>query len=113
MGTYSIDAYYDQLPEKHMRLILECREVILRESNQITEKLRYKIPFFYLNTWLCYLNVDKKRGPLIGFLHGTKLEDNHGLLQSELKMVRHLYLKQDMPHAALVDYLRQSIALTH
>jgi hypothetical protein len=46
-------------------------------------KERYKIPFYYRRSWVCYLNPIKKGGVEIVFIYGNKLSNGAGLLSGE------------------------------
>lgn len=43
-------------------------------------KERYKLPFYYGRSWICYLNPLKKGGFELAFTRGNELEDVGGLL---------------------------------
>ncbi|MEL6627574.1 MAG: hypothetical protein AAFQ83_09230 [Bacteroidota bacterium] len=47
---------------------------------ELTCKLRYKVPFFYRHSWICYLNPIKPHGIEWVFIHGKQLTNTHGLL---------------------------------
>ena len=49
----------------------------------ITSKLRYKIPFYYQKTWVCYLNPVKPNKIALCFLRGYELSNEQGLLESK------------------------------
>ncbi|HAH50585.1 MAG TPA: DUF1801 domain-containing protein [Balneola sp.] len=49
----------------------------------VTSKLRFKIPFYYQNTWVCYLNPVKPNKIAICFLRGYEMSNEQGLLVSK------------------------------
>lgn len=55
----------------------------LIEEFGLEPKLRYKIPFYFSNTWICYLNPLKSSGIELAFLNGLKLSNEHGLLDAQ------------------------------
>ena len=49
----------------------------------VTSKIRFKIPFYYQKTWVCYLNPLKNGGISLCFLRGYELSNEQGLLESK------------------------------
>jgi hypothetical protein len=49
--------------------------------NGITSKLSYKIPFYYRNSWICYLNITKENKLEFVFCRGVEMKNEAGLLQ--------------------------------
>jgi len=59
----------------------------------ISCRIRFRIPFFYQYSWICYLNPVKKEGIELAFIHGHHLADPEGLLQAHgRKQVRGIRL---------------------
>lgn len=50
---------------------------------EISFKIRYKIPFYYRKSWVCYLNPIKKEGIELAFLRGNELSNTQGLLDAK------------------------------
>ncbi len=46
----------------------------------VTAKIRYRIPFYYKNSWLCYANPVKKDKVELVFLRANEFHDPTGLL---------------------------------
>jgi len=60
----------------------------------ISAKLRYKIPFYYQKSWLCYLNPQKGGGVELVFLRGWEMSNAQGVLEDKgRKQVRGLTIK--------------------
>ncbi len=49
----------------------------------VTSKIRFRIPFYYQKTWVCYLNPLKNSGISLCFLRGYELSNEQGLLESK------------------------------
>ena len=49
----------------------------------IESKVRYKIPFYYAKSWICYLNPQKKGGVELVFLRGCEMSNAQGMLLSK------------------------------
>lgn len=47
----------------------------------IVMRERYKLPFYFGRSWICYLNPQKKGGIELAFTRGNELEDVSGLLR--------------------------------
>lgn len=71
------------------RVMLQRLHSILVEEIGLTDKIRYKIPFYYHKSWICYLNPIKGDKVELVFLWGQQLSNEQGLLQpTERKMVK-------------------------
>lgn len=46
----------------------------------IESKIRYRIPFYYQYSWICYLNPQKKGGVELVFLRGKDMSNAQGIL---------------------------------
>lgn len=49
----------------------------------LTFKIRYKIPFFFNRSWICYLNPVKPDGIELAFTRGNELSNIQGILDSK------------------------------
>lgn len=64
------------------------KEIMLRlhqfitEFPEVTSKIRYKIPFYYRKSWICYLNPIKVDKVELAFPRGNELSNEQGLLQA-------------------------------
>ena len=56
---------------------------LLTSFQTVTSKIRFKIPFYYQNTWVCYLNPVKPNKIAICFLRGYEMSNEHDLLESK------------------------------
>jgi hypothetical protein len=72
--------YAHEGPQRDIMLLIHNLLVI--ELN-LTDKLRYKIPFYYGKSWICYFNPGKDGGIEFSFLRGNELSNAQGLLQSK------------------------------
>ncbi len=60
--------------------ILQFFHLLLIEEYGLTPKLRFKIPFYYTSSWICYLNPLKNDQVELCFIRGRELSNKHGLL---------------------------------
>lgn len=76
-------------------------------------KIRYRIPFYYRKSWICYVNP-KKEGVELVFLQGKQLSNTQGLLDDKgRKQVAGITLKSvdDIPHEAIFEIAQEAILL--
>ena len=77
-------------------------------------KLRYKIPFYFNKSWICYLNSGKNNDVEFAFTRGNELSNNHGILESKgRKQVYSITLSdfKEIPLTELHDTIMEAIAL--
>jgi len=69
---------YNQSVE-NQRILEYLHELFINEP-QVNCKIRYKVPFYYRNSWICYLNPKKKGGLELCFVRANELANANGLL---------------------------------
>ena len=74
--------YYILEREGNQAAILQYLHEMLSSYPNITAKIRYKIPFYYQKSWLCYLNPVKGDRVELAFTRGNELSNEQGLLQA-------------------------------
>lgn len=62
------------------REILQVLHELCMAYPGVTAKIRYRIPFYYRKTWICYLNPLKKGGVELCFVRGNELLDEGQVL---------------------------------
>ncbi|HYG37394.1 MAG TPA: DUF1801 domain-containing protein [Cytophagales bacterium] len=81
---------------------------------EITAKIRYKIPFYYRKSWLCYLNPSKNGKVEFAFTRGNELSNEQGLLDSkgrrQVFSVTFSSIKE-IPEAAILEVIQEAILL--
>lgn len=68
--------------EGNQKQILNYFHNLLTSFPEVTAKIRYKIPFYYRKSWVCYINPIKNEGVEICFIRGKELSNSQGLLQT-------------------------------
>ena len=68
--------------EGEQRRILRYLHQLLSEELHLEAKIRYKIPFYYGRTWICYLNPIKNAGIEFVFVRGNELSNYQGILDN-------------------------------
>lgn len=88
----SVADYIQSQKEEYQPGLMLLRELVLGISSDLTETLKFNVPFFHYKKPFLFLAINKKRLAL-GFIGGHKLSNSQGLLQSQdLKIVRHIFL---------------------
>ncbi len=77
-----VESYIYRL-EGEEREIASYLHDLFTERYGMTYKLRYRIPFYDIKKWLCYISPQKKGGIELCFLHGRWMEDSQGALESK------------------------------
>ncbi len=68
--------------EGNQKLILEfLHHWLIKSYPGIQAKIRYGIPFYYKNKWICYMNPIKNGQVEIAFTRANLLKNENGLLQ--------------------------------
>lgn len=75
--------HYIQSQKGNQRIIMQTLHEILVHQFELTDKIRFKIPFYYQNTWVCYLNKIKGDKIELSFINGKKLSNIQGLLNDK------------------------------
>ncbi|MFN8865371.1 MAG: DUF1801 domain-containing protein [Flavobacteriales bacterium] len=94
-------------------ILLQLHE-LLSSDLELTDKIRFKIPFYYRKSWICYLNPIKGNGIELAFLRGNELSNTHGLLEARgRKQVAGiaLYNTADMPMREITEIIHEAILL--
>jgi hypothetical protein len=77
-------------------------------------KLSFKIPFYYRNSWICYIYPQKKGGIEFAFTRGHELSNEQGILDARgRKEVAGILLKSmdDIPQESLFEVIQEAILL--
>lgn len=100
--------------EGHQQEVLQHLHNLLVSFPDIEAKLRYKIPFYYRKSWVCYLNPIKKTGIELCFTRGNELSNEQGLLEArDRKQIRGVIFEKvaDIPTETLMVVLQEAFLL--
>jgi hypothetical protein len=77
-------------------------------------RIRFRIPFFYQHSWICYLNPVKNEDIELAFIYGNRLTDPEALLQAhgrkQVKGIR-LYRVHELPLEAIQVLFSEALLL--
>ena len=71
---YAVEEFITNL-EGNQRKIAEYIHVMLTEEYGLEAKIRFKIPFYFRKSWICYLNPLKNDGIELAFVRGNELSN--------------------------------------
>lgn len=112
MDTVIEDYIYSQ--SENQQLILLKLNDFLIDFPEITSKVRYKIPFYYRKSWICYLNSINKDGIELAFLRGNELSNLQGALcyygRKQVMGIRY-FRPEDINFDVIQDILLEAIEL--
>lgn len=109
-----IDGFYLKQPEPYQSCFLALKDIILSQDADITNVLKYGMPFFcYKNKMFCYFWLHKKyKQPYIGFVEGKYLDYPELIVEKRSRMkILLLDPEQDLPVEKIQDILKEAIAL--
>jgi len=89
----NVQEWFDLAPDDKKIILEALRKIILSQSSQVIEELKWSRPCYSNNGKLfCYLNVTKKHVTL-GFEKGVLLKDPSKILKGTGKEMRHINFK--------------------
>ncbi|MDF9799651.1 hypothetical protein OKW21_004914 [Catalinimonas alkaloidigena] len=112
----TMDAVDTFIQEKQgqQKLILRHLHNLLTDNPGVSPKLRFKIPFYYRKSWICYLNPVKNEGIELVFLRANELSNEQGLLESRgRKQVKGVifYKLNEIPEQAIHEVVQEALLL--
>ena len=78
----TVQDYIDSRPE-NQRAIMTSLDQLILEYPKVISKLRYKIPFYYQKSWICYLNPIRDQGVELVFIRANELSNEQGILDAK------------------------------
>ena len=94
--------------------VMKYLHSLMMDQPGIRCKLSYKIPFYYRNSWICYIFPQKKGGIEFAFPRGRELSNEQGILDTRgRKEVAGIILKtlDDIPEESLIEVIQEAIIL--
>jgi hypothetical protein len=101
-------------PDSGTRAIMEYLDQLILQNPGTSSKLRFKIPFYYRYSWVCYMNPLKSGGLELCFLRGQELSNEQGILDAkDRKMVAGITLKPDekVPETSIREIIQEALLL--
>ncbi len=108
-----VEDYIYNFDDSQRDIMLYIHKLLSVELN-LTDKLRFKIPFYYRKSWICYLNPSKNNSIEFAFVRGNELSNSQGLLDSKgRKQVLSVELTElsKIPIKELTEIIHEAILL--
>ncbi len=77
-----VEDYIYDFDGSQRKIMLYIHRLLVAELN-LTDKLRFKIPFYYRKSWICYLNPLKNGKIEFAFVRGNELSNYQGILDNK------------------------------
>ena len=109
-----LDDFYLQHDEPVKGTLLALREIILQQDKDVTNALKYGMPFFcYKGKMFCYLWFHKKHKlPYIGIVEGKRFHEPF-LIQEDRSRMKIMLLdpNKDLPLQTIKNILQKALNL--
>ena len=109
-----LDDFYLNQQEPLKGALLALKEIILKQDNDITNVLKYGMPFFcYKGKMFCYLWIHKKfKQPYIGIVEGKSFDEPF-LIQEDRSRMKIMLLDsdKDLPLDIIENVIRKALNL--
>jgi Domain of unknown function (DU1801). len=109
-----IDNFYLKQEEPVRSCLLALKDIILSQDAEITNVLKYGMPFFcYKQKMFCYLWIHKKyKQPYLGMVEGTRLDHPKLIVEKRSRMKNMLFdPNEDLPIETIEVLLKKAINL--
>lgn len=108
-----VEDFFYNYEGSQREIMLYIHKLLSFELNLI-DKLRFKIPFYYKKSWICYLNPRKNNSIEFAFVRGNELSNSQGLLENRgRKQVWSIELTKlsEIPIKELTEIIQEAILL--
>ena len=108
-----VEEFIYQFEGNQRKMMLYLHRWLTTEFN-LTSKIRYKIPFFYQKSWICYLNPTKDGKIEFAFTRGNELSNEQGILENfGRKQVYSIIFEDvsDIPIQQIKEIIHEAILL--
>lgn len=75
-----VSAYIIDQDDERREILYFLHDLILSHFPEMEAKIRYRIPFYFRKSWICYLNPVKPAGVELVFTRANELSNAQGLL---------------------------------
>jgi len=106
--------YITSYENEQAREVMKFLDHMIMGFPNMVSKLRYKVPFYYRKSWICYLSPQKNGAVELAFTRGNELSNEQGLLDFKgRKQVSSISLTSvaDIPTTAIHEILNEAILL--
>jgi len=114
----TVEDFINQYEGEQQALLKYFHDYLYNRTGLIP-KIKYKIPFYYNKSWICYLNPIRKtktqsEGIELAFTRGNELSNNQDILQSkgrkQVMSVTFNHIKE-IPFKVIEEIIQEAILL--
>lgn len=109
----TVEDFIHQLEGDQKEIMIYLHNILINEF-ELKDKIRYKIPFYYGNSWICYLNPRKMGDVEMAFVRGNELPSYPGYLENQGRTQVFgitITTKKDIPQDVLLAIIQDAILL--
>jgi len=109
-----LDDFYLNQEEPVKGIFLALKEIILKQDENITNTLKYGMPFFcYKRKMFCYLWIHKKlKKPYIGIVEGKHFDDPFLIQEKRSRMKIMMFnVNEDLPLEEIEIVIQKAVNL--
>ncbi|BDU26575.1 DUF1801 domain-containing protein [Flavobacterium sp. GSB-24] len=109
-----LDDFYLNQEEPIKGIFLALKEIILKQDENITNTLKYGMPFFcYKRKMFCYLWIHKKlKKPYIGIVEGKHFDDPFLIQEKRSRMKIMMFnVNEDLPLEEIEIVIQKAVNL--
>lgn len=107
-----VEAYIIDLEGNQKEIMLYLHSYL--EGLNLQSKIRYRVPFYYGKSWICYMNPKKNDQVELAMLRGNELSNTQGILDfKDRTQVAGITLGSvaEIPHDLLDEIMQEAILL--
>lgn len=108
-----VEDFIYQYEGNQLKVLLYFHRLLGTELN-LTPKIRFKIPFYYGKSWICYLNPNKYNKVELAFVRGNELSNSKKiLLDKGRKQVSSVEFEKvsEIPKSKINEIIQEAILL--
>lgn len=108
-----VEDFIYQFEGSQSEVMLYFHNLLTNDLN-LTEKMRFNIPFYYGRSWICYLNPLKNGKIELAFVRGNELSNEQGILDNKgRKQVYSIEFEKmsDIPYQEINEIIHEAILL--
>jgi hypothetical protein len=108
-----VEDFIYQFEDNQREIMLYFHKLLTLELN-LTDKIRFDVPFYYGKSWICYLNPIKDTKIEFAFVRGNELSNEQGILTNKgRKQVYSIEFQKisEIPISLINEVIQEAILL--